>query len=89
MMQKLFEEKEETGSYKPEHLEEYFRTKFAYEEEIKQARESMRDALKDLVDKYNLPKKEIAIAEQIRKKDADVDLIMDIVSEFEIDSEEE
>lgn len=89
MMQKLFEEEKEANSYNPEHLEEYFRTKIAYEEEIKQARESMRDALKNLIDKYNLPKKEIAIAEQIRKKDADVDLIMDIVSEFNLDLDEE
>lgn len=90
MIQKLFEKEEDNvESYDSKHLEEYFRVKSAYEQEIKDARESMRDALKNIIDKYNLPKTEIAIAEQIRKKDANVDLIMDIVSEFDADFDEE
>mgnify|MGYP001331555281 CR=1 FL=1 len=80
-MQKLFEDepKDESPSYTLENLEEYFRTKSAYEQEIRDARESMRDALKHIVNKYKLPKTEIAIAEQIRKKEADLELINEIL----------
>ena len=80
-MLKLFDDETEKNSHEPtaENFKEYFRTKDAYEEEIKQARESMRDALKNIVDKYNLPKKEIAIVEQIRKKEADIELINSII----------
>lgn len=87
-MQKLFEDEKPEVTYTMENLEEYFRTKAAYEEEIKEARESMRDALKNIIDKYNLPKTEIAIAEQIRKKDANIDLINEIVDNIGVDDED-
>jgi len=87
-MQKLFED-EKSVSYTLENLEEYFRTKSAYEQEIKDARESMRDALKHIVDKYNLPKTEIAIAEQIRKKSADLDLINEIIDNMDVEDDED
>ena len=80
-MLKLFDDKKEASKPdpSPENFEEYFRVKDAYEQEIKSARESMRDSLKRIVNKYNLPKKEIAIADQIRKKEADLEVISSIL----------
>lgn len=87
-MQKLFEEETQAATYTLENLEEYFRTKSAYEQEIKDARESMRDALKNIVDKYGLPKTEIAIAEQIKKKSANLDLINEILDGMDTEDED-
>jgi len=70
-------------AYSMNDIKEYVKTWVTYEEEIKALRESRNEWSKDFIEKKNIPKKELAQAMSIVKKDLDPDLINNIIDNIE------
>lgn len=66
-----------------EKVKEYVKQWAQYEEQIKIIRESRTDWSKDFIKNNNLPKKELAQAMQIVKRDLDSEVITEIIENIE------
>ena len=78
------DENEEQGqAWTMEKVKEYVKQWAQYEEQIKIIRESRTDWSKDFIKNNNLPKKELAQAMQIVKRDLDSEVITEIIENIE------
>lgn len=84
METKLFEEETDSSqAWSIEDVKSYVRQYMVYEEEIKTLQESKREWSKEFIEKKNLPKKELAQALLIVKRDLDKEVISDIIDTIE------
>ena len=77
------ESNEAEQSWTMEKVKEYVKQWAQYEEQIKIIRESRADWSKDFIKNNNLPKKELAQAMQIVKRDLDSEVITEIIENIE------
>ena len=77
------EETEAQQSWSMEKIKEYVKIFMQYEDQIKTLRESRTDWSKDFIANNNLPKKELAQAMAIVKKDLDPEVISEIIENIE------
>ena len=87
METKLFEQEEDTTAanqaWNIEDIKSYVKQYMVYEEEIKTLQESKREWSKEFIEKKNLPKKELAQALLIVKRDLDKEVITEIIENIE------
>ena len=74
---------EQSQAWTMEKVKEYVKAWAEYEEQIKIIRESRSDWSKDFIKNNNLPKKELAQAMQIVKRDLDTEVITEIIENIE------
>mgnify|MGYP001294883102 CR=1 FL=1 len=77
-MIKLFDENKTEEQWTMNDVKEYVKTYFTYEEEIKALQESKREWSKDFLEQKNIPKKELAQAIQIMKKELDTETLFEM-----------
>ena len=84
-MIKLFDDEKTEEQWTMNDVKEYVKTYFTYEEEIKALQESKREWSKDFLERKGIPKKELAQAIQILKKELDTETLFemtDVISDM-------
>jgi len=61
-----------------EQIRAFVKTLKAYEDEVKEIREKIKETTNDFVDEYGLPKKEVKVAIRMLKGDIDPDVVSEI-----------